>query len=1818
MDVLPVHVESWLQGYEEQIDWLYNHPDAALARKAVSNNAISPLLGNVEWSQDSPYNMLCPGHCLTGCVATAMAQIMYYHRWPEKTMKEIPGYTTQKLGLSVDNIPIGPIDWDNILPSYSDNSNASTTQKQAVADLMLKCGTALQMDYDFEGSGASVQNVAAAMIDYFDYDASATYIRRSDYGMDRWNKIIYDELAAGRPVCYGGQSFTKGGHAFVIDGYDAEGYYHVNWGWGGRNNGYFLLNILDPYNSPDSGYQNDQEAVIGIQKNTGVTPVDPQDGELFTAETIEGVNMTFKVISAKEKTCQVGNGESSAINREHDYYNAINITIPSFAGGYKVVSMGAYAITDCYIDTLSLPNTLETIGRYAIQCNIHVVKIPASVTSIEEGQSFGWLRCFVVDEANPIYGSRDGILYNKDYHLLMYFPSSVKGEFTIPEDIVNVNSGAFRGIELTKLTFPKTVTWVGESFVGLVGGAGKLKSVVWEAAAGIIPQYAFHLCPSLTDVELLSASRINSYAFSRCENMERLKLTTQLFYIAENAFKDSKKLREITISYNNYSTTILRSTISDNAFEEEVYQNAILYVPTGSGDFFKKADGWKKFRNIVEVGAPIPEVKAEGDIWGYHAEEFEFPANLLQTGGIEEGGDSLNLAIFIPGSEYLKGATITSIRIPYAANSDAALKMAQGTAWLAESLDDQKKTRVEKIEYSEETDYREIVLSEPYTITEKGVYVGMTCPMTAYCQYQFQQPNNEECGFYYVKNGQWQRWNGWGLILQVRVKDHHLPKTAAHFEKYTGTYGGDINYTSPNNTSKCVFTLFNDGQDNIESIDYTITIDGKESTGHLNMKVTSGMYSSVKAFIDVTGPAQPDKVYTVNLKIDKVNGMDNPHKDSVMTAEIKNISRHVERRTVMEEGTGTWCPWSPSGIVGMGLAKERFGERVINVSIHSNDPMDVGVMDYVLNSTMSFAGTPSCHFNRIYGNGHIIDYDPYSDLNVLEDVIKMETDVDISVKGVWNADRTQVIASSELEFLDKKRVISNIHYYLVADELWGTTSGWYQSNGYSGEPEFADDPYLSPYVNNGSIIYGMTYHDVAVAGKLGKFISEVEAGEKITDSSVIDLPTGELGEAVNRSHLYVVAIITNGDGVITNAAKIQVTDPVTVTAKSYTRVYGDENPAFEYEVEGAKLDGKPEIICEATATSPVGEYPIIIKKGSVTNNNDFYVNGTLTITKAPLAIKVGTYTKKQDEENPEFKIEYDGFKNGESDSVLTKKPSVTTNAKTNSKLGDYEVTVSGAQAQNYDISYESGVLTIIEADPVIVTANSYTIVYGDPIPVFEYTTTGAPLVGKPEITCYADAKSSVGTYVIYIEKGSVKNYNDSYVNGTLTITKAPLTVTAQSYTRKQGEQNPEFEVSYEGFVKGETEADFPWWKQHFVFRCDATEASEPGEYDIVVFGTYDLINSNYKYNYVSGKLTVTEADPVVIKAKNYTRVYGEENPDFEYEVEGAELVGKPYITCEAGPASQVGSYAIVPNKGGVMNYNDSYVNGELTVTKAPLTVTAKSYTRKQGEKNPEFAVSYDGFKNYESSAVLKELPIITCDATEASEPGEYDIVVSGGEAENYEFKYVAGKLTVTEADAVKVTAKSYTRFYGDENPTFEYDVEGAALYGMPEISCEATEASPVGTYPIVITKGSVKNYNDTYVNGVLTVTKAPLTITVGSYTKKQYDAMPEFAVSYEGFVNGETEAVLTKLPTVSCEADKDSKPGEYVITLSGAEAENYAIQYVAGKLTVLEPDGINNAAQQVPYIVRICSVGGKPRKELQKGVNIVVMSDGTTRKVVIK
>lgn len=241
---------------------------------------------------------------------------------------------------------------------------------------------------------------------------------------------------------------------------------------------------------------------------------------------------------------------------------------------------------------------------------------------------------------------------------------------------------------------------------------------------------------------------------------------------------------------------------------------------------------------------------------------------------------------------------------------------------------------------------------------------------------------------------------------------------------------------------------------------------------------------------------------------------------------------------------------------------------------------------------------------------------------------------------------------------------------------------------------------------------------------------------------------------------------------------------------------------------------------------------------------------------------------------------------------------------------------------------------------------------------------------------------------------------------------------------------------------------------------------------------------------------------VTLTARNYTRAYGDANPAFGYDREGdGPLGGEPVLTCEATTTSPVGTYPIVIAAGSVTNDRVTYVNGTLTVEPAPLSVHAANAAREYGETNPSLTLTYEGFRNGETSAVLTSVPTVATEATATSPVGSYPIVVSGGAAQNYTLSYTEGTLTVTQAE-LTASVGDYEREEGEENPVFVIAYSGfrngedaSVLTAVPVAATEATATSPAGTYAITVSGGAAQNYTFRYVNGTLTVS---LTSALGS------------------------------------------------------------------------------------------------------------------------
>ncbi len=285
----PSNMKNWLNEYAEQIallDQVSNIKGAIAAPKAENvvdtRNSIAPLL-TTKWDQARPYWNKCPQvqnedgeyePSYTGCVATAMSQIMKYYNYPAQTTQVIPsyqyGYGTGNMGeyitQTTEDLPVTTFDWAHMLDSY--NGSEDQVYTDAVATLMLYVGHAAHMTYALTASGTTDPYIPKAFTNYFDYNAQLVY--RSDYDQQAWEDMVYQELVAGRPMVYNGRAGSGGGHSFVCDGYEMGDYYHINWGWGGLGNGYFQLAIMNPHaagigaSSSAEGYNIDQTAIIGI------------------------------------------------------------------------------------------------------------------------------------------------------------------------------------------------------------------------------------------------------------------------------------------------------------------------------------------------------------------------------------------------------------------------------------------------------------------------------------------------------------------------------------------------------------------------------------------------------------------------------------------------------------------------------------------------------------------------------------------------------------------------------------------------------------------------------------------------------------------------------------------------------------------------------------------------------------------------------------------------------------------------------------------------------------------------------------------------------------------------------------------------------------------------------------------------------------------------------------------------------------------------------------------------------------------------------------------------------------------------------------------------------------------------------------------------------------------------------------------------------------------------------------------------------------------------------------------------------------------
>lgn len=361
----------------------------------------------------------------------------------------------------------------------------------------------------------------------------------------------------------------------------------------------------------------------------------------------------------------------------------------------------------------------------------------------------------------------------------------------------------------------------------------------------------------------------------------------------------------------------------------------------------------------------------------------------------------------------------------------------------------------------------------------------------------------------------------------------------------------------------------------------------------------------------------------------------------------------------------------------------------------------------------------------------------------------------------------------------------------------------------------------------------------------------------------------------------------------------------------------------------------------------------------------------------------------------------------------------------------------------------------------------------------------------------------------------------------------------------------------------------------------SNEAKSVGNYNWRV--EYLFADDNNQYAYIFNYDFEIQGASLNVSVKDCSRRYGDANPRFEFIYSGliegeeaASVLSKlPVATCSARANSQIGYYDIEVSGAESANYEITYTPGILTVEKAPLTIRPKDVSRVYGQPDPEFEISYMGFKNNEDESVLFRAPQVTTTATVKSPTGQYPITASGASAQNYEIEYEEGILTITK-NILKVIVNDASKLYGDTNPQFTVRYEGLlsgdtenVVTTKPQFYTEATVKSNAGVYDVTASGAISPNYDLEYQSGNLTVKPRGISAKVGNYNKTYGADNPEFVVEYVGLVNGDDKTAITEPSTVTCEAGKNSNVGTYAITVTGGRGQNYEVtSFTNGTLTI--------------------------------------------------
>lgn len=403
----------WMEAMDQSLQAAMDNGtgNVTVSRAPGYRTSVEPLISAL-WGQDTPFNNMTPvyvengkeTHYVTGCVATAMSMILAYHKYPtsgegSRSYVFTPGDGTSSAQTLKADFENTVYDYDNMLDVYTEGQY-NDTQANAVATLMSHCGISVKMTYTKDGSGAYTADACRALRKYWRMNSDIKFFSRTFFPVDEWVNKLYCELNDDCPILYGGQS-QSGGHEFILDGYDEEGLFHVNWGWRGEGNGYFDIAKLNGYSSgqefvemrtaEDTRYKGGYYSVWGLKDNvkmakSGSTQIKVNCTAIYNMD-VDDFSGDIIIMAMNQETGALKRvGTVASINRIATYNGT---TVSDALASIGTLSDGTYRL---YLASLSKDETdAQPIRSSEGVCNSYILTVENGATaSLKIDKSGNW------------------------------------------------------------------------------------------------------------------------------------------------------------------------------------------------------------------------------------------------------------------------------------------------------------------------------------------------------------------------------------------------------------------------------------------------------------------------------------------------------------------------------------------------------------------------------------------------------------------------------------------------------------------------------------------------------------------------------------------------------------------------------------------------------------------------------------------------------------------------------------------------------------------------------------------------------------------------------------------------------------------------------------------------------------------------------------------------------------------------------------------------------------------------------------------------------------------------------------------------------------------------------------------------------------------------------------------------------------------------------------------------------------------------------------------------------------------------------------